>query len=125
MSGTQAAAGRMARARSSVRDSASKLLTKALPASGSGPKEGRLEPWRWRMDIRARTTGGNEAHVEIDADGHPGYLATAKMLGEAGLLMAEDGATPDVSGCLTPSVALGSGTAPRFARADLRFSVVP
>jgi short subunit dehydrogenase-like uncharacterized protein len=123
MGGTQAVVGRIARARPSVGDSASKFLSRALPSSGAGPKPDRLEPWRWRMDIRARTTGGNEAHVEIDAEGHPGYLTTAKMLGEAGVLMAEDGATPDTAGCITPSVALGSASAPRFARADLRFSV--
>jgi short subunit dehydrogenase-like uncharacterized protein len=123
MGGTQAAVGKIARARPSVGESASRFLSRALPSSGAGPKPDRLEPWRWRMDIRARTTGGNEAKVEIDADGHPGYLTTAKMLGEAGLLMAEEGATPDTSGCVTPSVALGSSSAPRFARADLRFRV--
>ena len=123
MAGTQAAMGRIARGSASMRSSASKFLAKALPSSGAGPKEGRLEPWRWRMDVRARTEAGNEVHVEADSEAHPGYLATARMLGEAGLLMAEDGATPEGSGCLTPSAALGSISAPRFDRARLRFSV--
>jgi hypothetical protein len=40
--------------------------------------------------------------VDLDADGHPGYLTTAKLLGEVGLLLAEDGRTPARAGCLTP-----------------------
>lgn len=123
MAGTQAAVGRIARSGPAVRDRASKFLTKALPASGAGPKEGRLEPWRWRIDVHARTEGGNEVHAEADADGHPGYLATARMLGEAGLLLAEAGATPDGAGCLTPATALGTENIDRFDRAHLRFKV--
>ena len=125
MGGIQGAVSRVARAKPSVGDSASKLLGRVLPSSGAGPAADRLEPWRWRMDVRARTSGGHEVHVEVDADGHPGYLTTAKMLGEAGLLMAEEGATPDRAGCLTPSHALGAASAPRFDRAGLRFSVRP
>ena len=61
----------------------------------------------------------------MQADGHPGYLATARMLAEAGLLLAEDGATPARAGCLTPGVALGSGCTERLARAHMYFSVSP
>jgi short subunit dehydrogenase-like uncharacterized protein len=63
--------------------------------------------------------------VEIDGDGQPGYLSTARMLGEVGLLLAEPGATPDRSGCLTPATALGTGSVERFERARVRFSVAP
>ena len=73
----------------------------------------------------AAPTGGHEVRVDIDADGHPGYLATARMLGEAGLLLAEPGATPERAGCLTPATALGTGSADRFERARVRFSVSP
>jgi short subunit dehydrogenase-like uncharacterized protein len=45
------------------------------------------------------------------------------MLGEAGLLLAEPGATPERSGCLTPAVALGTQNLARFERAGMRFSV--
>ena len=45
------------------------------------------------------------------------------MLGEAGLLISEEGATPDRSGCLTPALALGTGSIERLDRARLRFSV--
>ena len=75
------------------------------------------------MSVEARTTGGHEVRVDVDADGHPGYLATARMLGEAGLLLAEPGATPERAGCLTPATALGTGIAKRLERAGVRFSV--
>jgi hypothetical protein len=45
------------------------------------------------------------------------------MLGEAGLLMAEDGATPPRWGCLTPALALGTASAPRFEHARVRFAL--
>ena len=122
LSGTQAAVGRLARARPAVRERVSRLLTRALPSSGAGPAADRLEAWRWRMDIRARTEGGNEVHVEIDADGQPGYLTTARMIGETGLMLAEPGATPEGAGCLTPAAALGTAGIDRFDRAGLRFT---
>jgi short subunit dehydrogenase-like uncharacterized protein len=82
-----------------------------------------MEGWRWRMSVKARTAQGREVGVEVDADGHPGYLATARMLGEAGLLFAEPDATPERAGCLTPATALGTACVERFDRARVRFSV--
>jgi short subunit dehydrogenase-like uncharacterized protein len=75
------------------------------------------------MSVKARTATGREVRVDVDADGHPGYLATARMLGEAGLLLAERDATPERAGCLTPATALGTGSVERFERARVRFSV--
>jgi short subunit dehydrogenase-like uncharacterized protein len=45
------------------------------------------------------------------------------MLGEAGLLLSEEGVTPERGGCLTPAVALGTGSLDRFKLAGMRFSV--
>jgi short subunit dehydrogenase-like uncharacterized protein len=45
------------------------------------------------------------------------------MLGEAGMLLAEDGATPQRAGCLTPAAALGGACVERFERARARFSI--
>ncbi len=123
LSGTQAAVAAAARARPSVRRRVGSVLTKILPGSGFGPSGDRLELWSWHMTVVARTTGGQNVRVDIDADGHPGYLATARMLGEAGLLLAEPGMTPDRAGCLTPATALGTASVDRFERARVRFSV--
>jgi short subunit dehydrogenase-like uncharacterized protein len=123
MSGAQAALASAARARPSVRRRLSGALSAILPSSGFGPDGDRMEQWKWRISLTARTTAGHQVRVEVDADGHPGYLATARMLGEAGLLLAEHDATPRRAGCLTPATALGTGCVERFERAQVRFSV--
>jgi short subunit dehydrogenase-like uncharacterized protein len=123
MSGTQVGFGALARSRPKIRKPAAGAMRKVFPSSGFGPSADRLEDWLWGMAVYARTSGGHEFRVSVDADGHPGYLATARMIGEAGLLLAEDDATPKGAGCLTPAIALGTQSVPRFARAQLRFSV--
>lgn len=98
-------------------------LAHITPSSGFGPAADRLEGWTWGMNVQARTSSGREVRASVRGEGHPGYLATARMLGEAGILLGEDGATPPGAGCLTPALALGSASAERFARAGVRFSV--
>lgn len=122
LAGMQAGFRAMTRARPSVRARAASLMRKALPGSGFGPTE-RLEEWSWSLALDARTDGGHRLRVEVEADGHPGYLTTAKLLGEVGLLLAEEGATPARAGCLTPATALGTASLDRLARAGARFAV--
>ncbi len=123
ISGVHGSLARFVRARHSVRLRVAGVLRNVLPASGFGPEPSRLEAWRWRMVVDARTVDGQHVTVEVDGEGHPGYLATSRMFGEAGLLLAEDGATPERAGCLTPSVALGTACIDRFAHARLHFRV--
>jgi short subunit dehydrogenase-like uncharacterized protein len=122
LAGTQTALLGLTRARPSLRRRIVDALESVTPTSGFGPAPDRLENWRWWISTQARTPAGHTVRVELDADGHPGYLATARMLGEAGLLLAEAGATPERSGCLTPATALGTAGVKRFERARLRFS---
>jgi short subunit dehydrogenase-like uncharacterized protein len=122
LAGMQAGFRALARARPSVRARAAGLMRKALPGSGFGPTE-RLEEWSWSLALDARTDGGHCLRVEVEADGHPGYLTTAKLLGEVGLLLAEEGATPTRAGCLTPATALGTASLDRLALAGARFRV--
>jgi short subunit dehydrogenase-like uncharacterized protein len=98
----------------------SSLLGRILPSSGFGPDPGRLEDWRWSLRVEAATSGEHRVTVTVEARGHPGYLTTARMLGEAGLIVAAS--PPEGGGCLTPAAALGSASAPRFERAGLSFS---
>jgi short subunit dehydrogenase-like uncharacterized protein len=123
MSGIQVGLRGLARARPTVRRPIAGAMARIGPASGFGPAADRLEGWRWTMSLHARTTGDRELEVHLDADGHPGYLATARLLGEAGMLLAEDGATPQRAGCLTPAVALGTACIGRFERAGMRVSI--
>ena len=114
---------RLAEASPGVRRRMGGYLERILPSSGFGPAAGRLEAWRWRMSLAATTTKGNELSVEIKGQGHPGYLTTARALGEAGLMLAEEGATPEGSGCLTPAAAIGTAEIDRFTRAGLEFAL--
>jgi short subunit dehydrogenase-like uncharacterized protein len=113
--------GRMSQAR---RERLSAWLERTLPGAGFGPATDRLDKFAWTITLHATSTGGHPIRVEVEGDGHPGYLTTATALGEAGALLAEPGATPTAGGCLSPAVALGTACAPRFAAAGLRFRVV-
>jgi short subunit dehydrogenase-like uncharacterized protein len=99
----------------------SSLLGRVLPSSGFGPDPDRIEDWRWSLRVEAATTGGRRVSVNVEARGHPGYLTTARMLGEAGLIVAAT--APEGGGCLTPAAALRTASVPRFERAGLRFAV--
>ena len=123
MAAMQVGVTHLARASSSVRGKASKLMRRAFPASGFGPSGPALEQWSWSLVVEAKTTAGHHVRVELEADGHPGYLTTAKMLGEAGLMLAEEGTTPERAGCLTPATALGTASVDRFERAGMRFAI--
>jgi short subunit dehydrogenase-like uncharacterized protein len=121
LSGSQMALARVTQASPGFRARVGRGLSAILPSSGFGPAADRLEQWRWRLDVTGRTVNGHEARVKVEGEGHPGYLATSRMLGEAGLLLAEAGATPDGAGHLTPAAALGTAKLDRFDRAGLRF----
>lgn len=123
LSGVQAGFSAVARARPGIRRRAAEGMRAIFPSSGFGPQGERVEGWEWGMTVDALTTGGKGVRVEVRAEGHPGYLATSRMIGEAGLLLADYGETPDRAGCLTPAIALGTESLPRFERARLRFSV--
>jgi short subunit dehydrogenase-like uncharacterized protein len=123
LAGMQAGFRGLTRARPSVRDRSAGIMRKVLPASGFGPSGDKLEEWSWHLTADARTPAGHYVRVDLDADGHPGYLTTAKLLGEVGLLLGEDGATPERAGCLTPATAIGTQSLDRFERAGARFAV--
>lgn len=122
LSATQLSLSALVRAPAAVRVRAAAALSRLGPQAGFGPTGERLQGWRWQMRARARTHEGVELQALLDAEGHPGYLATARLLGEAGMLLAEDGATPADAGCLTPAGALGTTRLERFEHARLHFS---
>jgi short subunit dehydrogenase-like uncharacterized protein len=124
LSATQAGLRALSFAGAPVRDRFARVLARVTPASGFGPAGDRLNGWSWSLAARARTEQDRRIEVRVDAEGHPGYLSTARMLGEAGMLLAE-GATPEHAGCVTPAIALGTGARVRLVRAGVRFSLAP
>jgi short subunit dehydrogenase-like uncharacterized protein len=111
----------LARAPASVRGVGTAALGLLTPAGG--PREDRLEGWRWRVECTVRGAAGATSRARVEAEGHPGYLTTGRMTTEAGLILADPRArTPTASGCLTPAAALGTAELERFASAGLEFS---
>jgi len=123
MAGSQALSKALVKASPSVRGKASSFMRKRLPTSGFGPTGEKMEEWSWSMAVNAKTVGGHFIRVDLEGDGQPGYLTTGKMLGEAGMLLSEDGATPERSGFITPAAALGVGQVDRFRHAGARIQV--
>jgi short subunit dehydrogenase-like uncharacterized protein len=123
LSATQAGLAKLVGAGPATRRRIGGALERLLPSSGYGPSGDRMEGWRWRVSASGRATGGGAVRATLDAEGHPGYLATARMMGEAGLLLADPALTPDRAGCLTPAAALGTGSLARFEGAHLRFAL--
>lgn len=127
IAGTLAAANQGMRvvgsAPASLRRAGAAALGAVVPRSRSGPRPDRIEAWRWAIDAVIRGTAGAEAHVRLEARGHPGYLATSRMTAEAGLLLADpDADVPEGGGCLTPAAALGTAELDRFSAAGLDFN---
>jgi hypothetical protein len=123
MAGVQAAFRYTARAGPAVKRRVVSAL-RALPAERAPAVTLEIQrQWSWAMSVHARTHGGHQLFVYVGSEGQVGYLATGRMTGEAGLLLAQHDATPERVGCLTPAVALGTNSVERLKHAHLRFSV--
>lgn len=99
-----------------------KLVDRFLPQPGEGPSRDTREKGFFVIDVVARGEAGQEVRVTVRGDKDPGYGATAGMLGEAALCLAED-PYDGPGGVLTPSVALGERYVGRLVRAGVTFSV--
>ncbi|WP_026549890.1 saccharopine dehydrogenase NADP-binding domain-containing protein [Arthrobacter sp. Br18] len=95
---------------------------RVLPSSGSGPRGPQFHHWRWELDLLGRSDDHQQVHVRIEAEGHPGYVTTARMIAELALMIV-DGSGSGRSGCITPALAAGADHTGRFARAGMRFSL--
>jgi short subunit dehydrogenase-like uncharacterized protein len=99
---------------------ARRLLTQLLPP-GAGPTEATMAAGWFKTDIVALAADGRRAAVRIAYDGDPGNRATLRILCEAGLALAFDGARlpggAARGGVLTPATALGEALVPRLTAA--------
>ncbi|HSH03529.1 MAG TPA: saccharopine dehydrogenase NADP-binding domain-containing protein [Anaerolineae bacterium] len=102
------------------------LLKTFLPGPGEGPAPEEREAGFFRTKVRGRLTaeGGEVVWIEGKVAGtkDPGYGETAKMLGESALCLALDD-LPEVSGILTPAVAMGMTLVERLRLAGMTFVV--
>ncbi|MEV7011453.1 saccharopine dehydrogenase NADP-binding domain-containing protein [Streptosporangium sp. NPDC051022] len=95
------------------------MLGRISPGDGPTPEQ-RARGW---FKVTFLGKGGGERVVTEVAGGDPGYDETAKMLGESALCLAFDD-LPEVSGQLTPAVAMGPALIDRLVRAGVSFRVV-
>jgi saccharopine dehydrogenase (NAD+, L-glutamate forming) len=96
------------------------LLLRSRP-SGSGPDEQqRARSW-FRVQFVA-SAGDQRVTTEVNG-GDPGYGATATMLAESALCLANDD-LPPTAGQVTTAVAMGDALRERLQRAGITFRVV-
>ena len=98
-----------------------------LPQPGQGPDEAAREAGGFEMLLVGRHPAAPRRHLQARVIGRrdPGYGATARMLGEAAMCLALDGADlPVGGGSWTPATAFGAHLIGRLERhADIRFTV--
>jgi short subunit dehydrogenase-like uncharacterized protein len=98
------------------------LLDRLLPAPGSGPSaEARAAGW-FRSELHGVASGGRRFRAVVAGKGDPGYAATAVMLGQSALCLAED-ALPERAGSLTPATAMGTALVERLRKAGHTYDV--
>jgi short subunit dehydrogenase-like uncharacterized protein len=100
------------------------VLDRVLPSPGEGPSEKTQRTGFFRIDVHARTPDGARHVCRIAAPGDPGYAATAVMLGQSALCLAQDGERlPDRAGVLTPATAMGDALVERLRAAGHTYDV--
>uniref|UniRef100_A0A7S1S878 Saccharopine dehydrogenase NADP binding domain-containing protein n=1 Tax=Alexandrium catenella TaxID=2925 RepID=A0A7S1S878_ALECA len=98
-----------------------------LPKPGEGPKPEARRAARFAAVIECVADDG-ERLVATMRGGEPGYEETARMVLEAGLVLAQEPhACPGLSrgGCLTPAAAMGETLIRRLAEVGMPFAVEP
>jgi short subunit dehydrogenase-like uncharacterized protein len=99
------------------------LLTRTvLPAPGEGPKPEDIERGFFKLRLSARTGGREVGAVEVRGRRDPGYGATACMISESALCLAQDPLTTP-GGVTTPAAAMGSALIDRLQVRDVQFEV--
>ena len=97
-----------------------RVLDRFLPKPGEGPSEEARENGFFKHKTFTTTSTGARYVSKVEAQGDPGYKATAMMLGEAALTLALDrDKLPDRHGILTPASAMGEALTDRLRAAGM------
>ena len=101
------------------------LQNTLIPKPGEGPSEASQEQGFYDLRFWGTTAQGETIEVKVTGDRDPGYGSTKKILGQAGLCMAEDFASTDKPGGFwTPASMFGDSLLKRLtADAGLTFEV--
>jgi short subunit dehydrogenase-like uncharacterized protein len=100
------------------------LSQRMLPKPGEGPTQEQREKGFFVYEL-VGTRRPDKIRVRVSADCDPGYAATAKMLGQAALCLAQDAERlPVQGGSWTPASAMGSALIERLNGVGVRFEEV-
>ena len=103
-----------------------KLMQKTiLPAPGQGPTAEAIANGFFEIELVGRTEGGAETRVRVKGHRDPGYGATACMLAESALCLAQDAPAGLQGGVLTPASALSSALMQRLNQTLVQFEAQP
>lgn len=97
-----------------------------FPASGEGPSAAAQAQGFYDLRFWGRTAAGQTLTVKVTGDRDPGYGSTAKMLGQAGLCLAQDfPKSAKAGGFWTPATMFGETLIQRLiAHAGLTFAML-
>ena len=96
------------------------VLDRVLPKPGEGPDERSRERGFFKHKTFTTTSTGARYVARVEAQGDPGYKATAMMFAEAALTLALDrDKLPDRNGILTPASAMGDALTERLRAAGM------
>jgi short subunit dehydrogenase-like uncharacterized protein len=99
-------------------------LGRFIPSAGEGPSEEAREKGFFKIEIHARTPSGERYVCRVEAQGDPGYKATAVMFGESALCLALDrDRLPARAGVLTPATAMDGALVERLRAAGHTYEV--
>jgi len=87
-----------------------------LPAPGQGPDAVKRANGFFDLAFRGRTLRGDTIHTRVQGDRDPGYGATSRMFGQAGLCLAQDLATDTPGGFWTPASLMAEPLQQRLER---------
>jgi short subunit dehydrogenase-like uncharacterized protein len=97
------------------------VLDRVLPKPGEGPSEEARNKGFFVHKTFTTTSTGRRYVAHVEAQGDPGYKATAMMFAEAALALALDrDKLPDRHGVLTPASAMGDVLTERLRGAGMR-----
>ena len=100
------------------------ITRRLMPKPGDGMNPTQLAAGRFAMELLG-TTGDSRIRVCVSTDRDPLYAATAIMLAESALCLAQDGgALSEGGGSWTPASLLGSALVERLHHAGVRFVVM-
>lgn len=87
-----------------------------LPAPGQGPNADKREKGYFDIRFHGRTVDNQTIGASVRSDRDPGYGATSRMLGEAGLCLAFDLEADKPGGFQTPASLMAEALTERLAR---------